>query len=44
MSDNKFTDQMNLAKKQLFKLINEQKKKPDFLELDLNGTVSGLIC
>lgn len=26
MSDNKFTDQMNLAKKQLFKQINEQKK------------------
>ncbi len=26
MSDNKFTDQMNLAKKQLFKHINEQKK------------------
>jgi len=26
VSDNKFTDQMNLAKKQLFKQINEQKK------------------
>ncbi|MCF6202599.1 MAG: hypothetical protein L3J59_02875 [Methylococcaceae bacterium] len=26
MSDNKFTDLMNLAKKQLFKQINEQKK------------------
>ena len=26
MSDNQFTDQMNLAKKQLFKQINEQKK------------------
>ncbi len=26
MSDNKFTDQMNIAKKQLFKQINEQKK------------------
>ena len=26
MSDNKFTDRMNLAKKQLFKQINEQKK------------------
>ncbi len=26
ISDNQFTDQMNLAKKQLFKQINEQKK------------------
>jgi hypothetical protein len=26
MSDNQFTDRMNLAKKQLFKHINEQKK------------------
>ncbi len=26
MSDNKFTDRMSLAKKQLFKQINEQKK------------------
>jgi len=26
MSDNKFSDQMNLAKKQLFKQIYEQKK------------------
>ena len=31
-SDNKFTDLMNLAKKQIFKQINEQ-KKPDFCTL-----------
>ncbi len=36
MSDNKFTDRMNLAKKQLFKQINEQKKNLIF-RIGING-------